>query len=60
MIFTELFTTGKPLTACVHLMPLPGFPHYSGSMLKVYDTAVAIATATGAHFIGKRRKTSSL
>jgi hypothetical protein len=41
MIFTELFKTGKPLIACVHLMPLPGSPHYSGSMRKVYDTALS-------------------
>jgi predicted TIM-barrel enzyme len=41
MLFTELFKNGKPLIACVHLMPLPGSPRYSGSMREVYDTALS-------------------
>ncbi len=39
MTFTELFLGKKPLIACLHLMPLPGSPFYSGSMREVYDTA---------------------
>ena len=30
MAFRELFTSPKPLIACIHLMPLPGSPHYAG------------------------------
>jgi membrane complex biogenesis BtpA family protein len=39
MTFRELFKGKKPLIACLHLMPLPGSPSYSGSMREVYDTA---------------------
>lgn len=41
MKFADLFQASKPLIACVHLMPLPGSPRYSGSMREVYDTALA-------------------
>ena len=41
MILTELFHVEKPLIACIHLMPLPGSPRYSGSMRDVYDTALS-------------------
>jgi membrane complex biogenesis BtpA family protein len=43
MAFSDLFTSPKPLIACIHLMPLPGSPCYAGSMREVYDTALAEA-----------------
>lgn len=43
MTFQELFTTPRPLIACIHLLPLPGSPRYGGSMRAVYDTALAEA-----------------
>jgi len=43
MAFRDLFTSPKPLIACIHLMPLPGSPCYAGSMREVYDTALAEA-----------------
>ncbi len=41
MRFEELFPGGRPLIACVHLLPLPGSPAYAGSMDSVYETALA-------------------
>ncbi len=43
MGFRDLFTTSKPLIACIHLLPLPGAPRYTGNMREVYDTALAEA-----------------
>jgi len=43
MTFRDLFTSPKPLIACIHLMPLPGSPRYAGTMREVYDTAMAEA-----------------
>ena len=43
MAFRDLFTSPKPLIACIHLMPLPGSPRYAGTMGRVYDTALAEA-----------------
>ena len=43
MAFKDLFTSPKPLIACVHLLPLPGSPRYTGSMQEVYDTALTEA-----------------
>jgi membrane complex biogenesis BtpA family protein len=43
MTFKDLFTSPKPLIACIHLMPLPGAPRYAGTMREVYDTALAEA-----------------
>lgn len=43
MAFQDLFTTLKPLIACIHLLPLPGSPLYAGSMRAVYDTALSEA-----------------
>lgn len=40
MAFTDVFASPKPLIACIHLMPLPGAPRYTGSMRQVYDTAL--------------------
>lgn len=40
MVFKNLFTSPKPLIACIHLMPLPGSPRYAGTMREVYDTAL--------------------
>jgi len=44
MTFNTLFTSSKPLIACIHLLPLPGSPRYDGDMQAVYDTALAEAT----------------
>ncbi len=41
MRFNEIFRGLKPILACVHLLPLPGAPHYAGSMKEVYDRALA-------------------
>ena len=43
MTFRDLFTSPKPLIACIHLMSLPGSPRYAGTMREVYDTALAEA-----------------
>ena len=40
MKFSELFSTHKPLIACIHLLALPGSPRYGGSMKKIIETAV--------------------
>ncbi len=41
MKFSNLFTTKKPVIACIHLMPLPGSPLYEGNMESVIKTALA-------------------
>jgi len=43
MKFNDIFQVSKPLLACIHLLPLPGAPHYAGSMKEVYDRALAEA-----------------
>lgn len=43
MAFNTLFTSPKPLIACIHLLPLPGSPRYDGNMQTVYETALAEA-----------------
>ena len=40
MSFNSLFKNKKPLIACIHLMPLPGSPGYSGNMDEVFDIAM--------------------
>jgi len=40
MKFREIFTSSRPLIACLHLLPLPGSPLYDGSMDEVYDRAL--------------------
>lgn len=40
MIFSDLFSTPKPLIACIHLMALPGAPLYAGDLKAVYDRAI--------------------
>jgi uncharacterized protein len=40
MKFSDIFKLPKPLLACIHLLPLPGAPHYAGSMQEVYDRAL--------------------
>ncbi len=40
MNFKQLFPNGKPLIGCIHLLPLPGSPGYSGDMFKVIDQAI--------------------
>jgi hypothetical protein len=40
MKFSELFSSHKPLIACIHLLALPGSPGYGGSMKKIIETAV--------------------
>jgi membrane complex biogenesis BtpA family protein len=44
MKFSELFTSGKPLIACIHLQSLPGSPGYEGSMKKIIESALEEAT----------------
>ncbi len=41
MTFKDTFKTPKPIIACVHLMPLPGSPRYSGKIAEIYDTALS-------------------
>ena len=41
MIFKDLFKNPKPIIACIHLMPLPGSPNYSGKITEVYDIALS-------------------
>lgn len=43
MKFSDVFRTPKLLLACIHLLPLPGAPHYAGSMKEVYERAFAEA-----------------
>jgi len=40
MDFKDIFTTKKPIIACIHLMPLPGAPLYKGDMDSVFETAL--------------------
>jgi membrane complex biogenesis BtpA family protein len=40
MTFKDVFGRKKPLIACVHLLPLPGAPRFSGDMRAVYDAAL--------------------
>lgn len=40
MSFQNLFANKKPIIGCVHLLPLPGSPLYSGKMSEVYDLAI--------------------
>lgn len=39
--FNDLFNVSKPLIACIHLLPLPGSPRYSGNIRQVYENALA-------------------
>ncbi len=41
MNIKDVFDSTRPLIACIHLMPLPGSPGYSGSMKEVFDTALS-------------------
>jgi membrane complex biogenesis BtpA family protein len=41
MVFKDLFTAQKPLIPCIHLLPLPGSPRYTGNMREVYNTALS-------------------
>ena len=41
MKFQDLFKSQKPIIACVHLMPLPGSPRYSGNIGAIYETALS-------------------
>jgi membrane complex biogenesis BtpA family protein len=40
MAFNDLFGMKKPVIACVHLLPLPGAPRFTGDMHAVYDAAL--------------------
>ncbi len=40
MGFNALFTSKKPVIACIHLMSLPGSPLYQGDMESVIETAI--------------------
>ena len=41
MKYKDIFSSQKPLIACIHLMPLPGSPRYSGKMEEIYNTALS-------------------
>lgn len=41
--FNDLFNVSKPLIACIHLLPLPGSPRYTGNMRQVFETALSEA-----------------
>jgi membrane complex biogenesis BtpA family protein len=40
MTFQDLFGRKKPLIACIHLLPLPGAPRFTGDMRAVYGAAL--------------------
>jgi len=40
MNFNQLFPSKKPLIGCIHLLPLPGSPKYSGNMTNVLKQAM--------------------
>ncbi|NOX46093.1 MAG: BtpA/SgcQ family protein [Chlorobi bacterium] len=40
MNYKDIFTSPKPIIACIHLMPLPGAPLYEGEMVNVFETAL--------------------
>ncbi len=40
MNYKDIFTSPKPIIACIHLMPLPGAPFYKGEMESVFETAL--------------------
>lgn len=48
MTFHDLFSN-KLLIACIHLMPLPGAPHYNGDIEGVYNKALEEAHLFKAH-----------
>lgn len=39
-VFKKLFSTDKPVIACIHLPALPGAPAYDGDMAAIYQHAV--------------------
>jgi membrane complex biogenesis BtpA family protein len=41
--YSDLFSSRKPLIACIHLLALPGAPLYDGDLQAVYDRALAEA-----------------
>jgi hypothetical protein len=49
MSFCDLFSNAKPLIACIHLLPLPGAPNYSGEMDRIIDTALREASIFEKH-----------
>src|SRR4051812_21668043 len=44
----RLFPVAKPIVGMVHAIPLPGAPHWAGSMGAVIDRACSDATALAA------------
>jgi membrane complex biogenesis BtpA family protein len=40
MKFKDIFTSPKPIIACIHLMPLPGAPLYEGDIDSIFETAL--------------------
>ena len=49
MNFNKLFPNNKPLIGCIHLLPLPGSPGYSGKMKNVLNQALIEAEIFKAH-----------
>jgi len=43
MNFNDLFPDKKPLIGCIHLLPLPGSPGYSGNMNNIVKQAITEA-----------------
>ena len=41
MSFETVFGSQKPIIGMIHLLPLPGAPHYGGSMEQIWDAALA-------------------
>lgn len=41
MSFASVFGSQKPIIGMIHLLPLPGSPHYGGSLERVWEAALA-------------------
>jgi len=49
MNFNKLFPNNKPLIGCIHLLPLPGSPGYSGNMKNIFNQALIEAEIFKSH-----------
>ena len=49
MNFNQLFPNKKPLIGCIHLLPLPGSPGYSGEMINILNQAMIEADIFKTH-----------
>ena len=48
MSFNALLSTARPIIGMVHLLPLPGAPHYQGSISDIYERAETEASILAA------------